>query len=43
MKVKCNGQESEEHSLNGGGPQGTLNGQIEYLVNSNDNADIVNP
>ena len=29
--------------MNGGGPQGTLIGQIEYLVNSNDNADSVDP
>ena len=43
MKVKFNGQESKEHSLNGGGPQGTLLGGIEYLVNSNDNADSVEP
>ena len=43
MKVKFNGEVSSEHGLNGGGPQGTLIGQIEYLVNSNDNADIVNP
>ena len=43
MKVKFNGHESKEHSLNGGGPQGTLLGGIEYLVNSNDNADSVEP
>ena len=30
-------------TLIGGGPQGTLLGQIEYLVQSNDNADIVSP
>ena len=29
------------HSLPGGGPQGTLLGGIEYLVNSNDNTDFV--
>ena len=29
--------------LIGGGPQGTLLGQIEYLVQSNDNADMVSP
>ena len=29
--------------LVGGGPQGTLLGQIEYLVKSNDNADMVPP
>ena len=30
-------------SLVGGGPQGTLIGQLEYIVQSNDNADIVCP
>ena len=34
---------SEFLALIGGGPQGTLLGQIEYLVQSNDNADIVSP
>ena len=43
MKVKYNGEISNHYNLNGGGPQGTLIGQIEYLVNSNDNADCVNP
>ena len=43
MRVKFNGETSSEHPLNGGGPQGTLIGQIEYLVNSNDNADSVDP
>ena len=43
MRVKSNGEISREHSLNGGGPQGTLIGQIEYLVNSNDNADSISP
>ena len=41
MKVKFNGEESEFLDLVGGGPQGTLLGQIEYLVLSNDNADCV--
>ena len=41
MKVKFNGEQSEEQSLVGGGPQGTLLGLIEYLVQSNDNADSV--
>ena len=41
MKVKFNGEMSEFLTLIGGGPQGTLLGQIEYLVQSNDNADIV--
>ena len=43
MKVKFNGEESEVLSLVGGGPQGTLIGQIEYLVLSNNNADFVSP
>ena len=43
MKVKFNGELSDFHSLVGGGPQGTLIGQLEYLVQSNDNADIVCP
>ena len=41
MKVRFNGEESDFFSLIGGGPQGTLIGQLEYLVFSNDNADIV--
>ena len=32
---------ASEHSLIGGGPQGTLLGMIEYLVQSNDSADCV--
>ena len=43
MKVKFNGEVSEFLALIGGGPQGTLLGQIEFLVQSNDNADIVCP
>jgi hypothetical protein len=43
MKVKFNGEMSEFLALIGGGPQGTLLGQIEYLLQSNDNADIVCP
>ena len=42
MQVKFNGKLSREHSLIGGGPQGTLLGQTEYLVQSNDVADCVN-
>ena len=42
MRVKLNCQISGEHSLVGGGPQGTLLGLIEYLVQSNDAADCVN-
>ena len=41
MTVKFNGELSEVLDLIGGGPQGTLLGQIMYLVLSNDNADIV--
>jgi hypothetical protein len=43
MKVKFNGELSDFHKLIGGGPQGTLLGGIEYLVQSNDNADVVPP
>ena len=43
MRVKFNGEVSDFLALIGGGPQGTLLGQIEYLVQSNDNADIVPP
>ena len=41
MRVKFNNVVSEFLDLIGGGPQGTLIGGIEYLVQSNDNADIV--
>ena len=41
MQVKFNGKYSSTHRLPGGGPQGTLIGLIEYLVQSNDNADCV--
>ena len=43
MKVKFNSEVSEFLSLIGGGPQGTLIGGIEYLVQSNDNADHIQP
>ena len=43
MQVKYNGKYSSTHRLPGGGPQGTLIGLIEYLVQSNDNADCVEP
>ena len=43
MKVKFNGEVSDFLALIGGGPQGTLLGQIEYLVQSNDNADNIPP
>ena len=41
MKVKFNGELSDFLALIGGGPQGTLLGQTEYLVQSNDNAEEV--
>lgn len=41
MTVRFNGELSEVHQLIGGGPQGTLLGGIEYMVQSNDNADCV--
>ena len=43
MQVKFNGEVSEFLGLIGGGPQGTLLGGLEYLVQSNDNADNVQP
>ena len=43
MKVKFNGELSEFFALIGGGPQGTLLGQLEYLVQSNNNLDTVPP
>ena len=43
MRVKFNGEVSELFALIGGGHQGTLLGQTEYLVQSNDNADCVEP
>ena len=41
MQVKFNGKYSATFKLPGGGPQGTLIGLIEYMVQSNDNADCV--
>jgi hypothetical protein len=41
MRVKYNGTLSKQYSIIGGGPQGTLLGLIEYLVQSNDSADCV--
>ena len=43
MRVKFNGEVSEFLTLIGGGPQGTLVGGLEYLAQSNDNADVVPP
>ena len=40
MTVKFKGSNSSVHSLPGGGPQGSLLGGIEYLVNSNDNVEF---
>ena len=40
IRVKFNGEVSDFLTLIGGGPQGTLLGQIEYLVQSNVNANI---
>ena len=41
MRVKFKSEISDLFSLIGGGPQGTLLGGIEYLVQSNDNADFI--
>ena len=43
MQVRYNDTYSSTHSLPGGGPQGSLVGLIEYFVQSNDNADCVDP
>ena len=43
MRVKFNGELSKILTLIGGGPQGTLLGGLEYMANSNDNAEIVPP
>ena len=43
MQVKYNDTYSDTHILPGGGPQGSLVGLIEYFVQSNDNADCVEP
>ena len=43
MQVRYNDSYSGTHSLPGGGPQGSLVGLIEYFVQSNDNADSVDP
>ena len=41
MQVKFNGEISDSLLLVGGGPQGTLLGLLEYIIQSNDNADSV--
>ena len=42
MSVKFNESTSKTYQMPGGGPQGTLLGVLEYLVECNDNADCVN-
>ena len=41
MSVKWHGCRSHSRKLNGGGPQGATLGLLEYLSQSNDNADCV--
>ena len=41
MRVRFNEETSNLYKLIGGGPQGTLMGGIEYIVQSDDNANIV--
>ena len=41
MQVKFNGELSQFLALIGGGPQGTLLGQLEYIVQSDDNTAMV--
>ena len=41
MKVKWNGQFSSERNLNGGGLQGGMMGILEYLSQTNNNADFL--
>ena len=43
MVVKWKGLQSKAHALPGGGPQGGQLGIEEYLSQSNDNADFVEP
>ena len=43
MAVKLNGVTFDTFQMPGGGPQGTLLGVIEYLIQSNNNADCVDP
>ena len=43
MQVRFNSRYSTTHKLPGGGPQGTLIGLIEYFIQSNDNAECVDP
>ena len=41
MQVKWHGKLSDVKELNGSGPQGSTIGLLEYLAQSNDNADSV--
>ena len=41
MSVKVNGELSSKRTLNRGGPQGATFGILEYLSQSNNNADCV--
>ena len=41
MRVKWKGIYSKQRHLNGGGPQGSLLGFLEYLAQSNNSADMV--
>ena len=43
MAVKWRGKLSTVRKLNGSGPQGSTIGLLEYLAQSNDNADCVEP
>ena len=43
MRVKFNGEESDVIPLIGGGPQGTLIGQLMYLVQTNENVSNISP
>ena len=43
MRVKWHGEVSSERKLNGGGPQGATFGIWEYLAQSNNSADCVDP
>ena len=43
MMVKFNGTTSSTYYMPGGGPQGTLLGVLEYLVQCNDNANCLQP
>ena len=42
MSVKWHGVQSIPRKINGGGPQGATLGILEYLSQSNNNADLVN-